>query len=337
MDLTDYRTLGRSGLVVSPLALGTGRWGGDRAVLRAMYDAYVGAGGNFVDTADVYGVEETLGDFVKGGGRDGIVLASKCGFAWPGGGARAGGNGAGHIRAALDGSLARLRTDHLDLYWIHVWDQVTPAEEVLGTLVDLARVGKIRHYGLSNVPAWYAAKMATLASAHGLPAPIALQFQFSLAERGIELEHFGAAGEFGLAMVSWSPLGGGLLARRGNAEEGTRNPGKDDPFGALTPTEHRMRIREVVRRVAEELDATAAQVALAWVVGRSGISSTLIGASRAAQVAENIAALDVALTPAQQAQLDAVSAVGRSYPYTMFTPEARRMILGGRQVAGSRE
>ena len=159
MPLTDYRTLGRSGLVVSPVALGTmtfgtNRWGSGEDVSRAVFDAYVEAGGNFVDTADVYsnGRSETmLGGFIADRGlRDRIVLATKAGF---NGSAGTGGNGAKSIYAALEGSLRRLRTDYVDLFWMHVWDTVTPAEEVLQTLASLVRAGKIRYFGLSNVPA----------------------------------------------------------------------------------------------------------------------------------------------------------------------------------------
>ena len=330
MDLTAYRVLGRSGLEVSPLALGTGRWGGgDRSALRAMSEIYTDAGGNFVDTADVYGSEEMLGDFLGAGIRDRIILASKCGFASPDG---TGGNGGRHIRAALEGSLKRLRTDHLDLYWIHIWDQVTPVEEVLGTLVDLVKAGKIRHFGLSNVPAWYVAKMATLAGAHGVPGPVALQLQYSLAERGIELEHFDAAEDLGLAIVPWSPLGGGLLARRERTDDAataSHDYEESGPFGLLKPTARNALIRKVVLAIADESRATPAQVALAWVVGRQGVASTLIGATRAAQMVENVAALKVVLTPEQQERLDVVSTVGRRYPHTLFTPAMRDTVFGG--------
>jgi aryl-alcohol dehydrogenase-like predicted oxidoreductase len=158
MDLTSYRTLGRSGLAVSPLALGTmtfgtGGWGADAIGSRAIYDAYVNAGGNFIDTADVYsgGVsEEMLGTFIAdAGNRDQVVLATKSGFG-TGDHPHSGGNGAKNIHRSLETSLRRLRTDHIDLYWLHVWDMVTPAEEVLQTMAALVRAGKIRYWGLSS-------------------------------------------------------------------------------------------------------------------------------------------------------------------------------------------
>jgi aryl-alcohol dehydrogenase-like predicted oxidoreductase len=161
MPLTDYRTLGRSGLAVSPLALGTmtfgtARWGSGEAGSRAVFDAYVDAGGNFVDTADVYAggrSEELLGGFIAERGlREQVVVATKAGFA-AGRGVHAGGNGAKHVHAALDGSLRRLRTDYVDVYWLHVWDSVTPADELLETMAALVRSGKVRYWGMSNAPA----------------------------------------------------------------------------------------------------------------------------------------------------------------------------------------
>jgi aryl-alcohol dehydrogenase-like predicted oxidoreductase len=195
MSLTDFRTLGRSGLIVSPLSLGTmtfgtARWGSADDESRAVFDAYVDAGGNFIDTADVYAggrSEELVGDFVaRRQLRDQVVIATKFGFSAQRGNPNAGGNGRKQIYRALEGSLRRLKTDYVDLYWLHVWDAVTPAEEVLQTLGDLVRTGKIRYFGLSDMPAWYATQLAVLAQAHGVPGPIAMQLEYSLVERTTE-------------------------------------------------------------------------------------------------------------------------------------------------------
>ncbi len=167
MSLSDYRTLGRSGLAVSPLALGTmtfgtARWGLNDVGSRAVFDAYVGSGGNFIDTADVYSSgrsEEMLGGFIAASGlRDQLVVATKAGFS-AGPGPHRGGNSAKHLNTALEGSLRRLRTDYIDLYWLHVWDGVTPAEEVVETMANLVQAGKVRYWGMSNAPAWYIAKL----------------------------------------------------------------------------------------------------------------------------------------------------------------------------------
>ena len=365
MTLTTFRTLGRSGLVVSPLALGTmtfgaGRWGSGEAGSRAVFDAYVGAGGNFIDTADVYSggrSEELLGRFMaEAGGRDRLVLATKAGFSRAQGTPLAGGNGAKNIRLGLEGSLTRLRTDYIDIFWVHVWDRTTPPEEVLQTLVAAVRAGKILHYGFSNAPGWYVAKIATLAEAHGLPGPIGLQFLYSLVDRGVELDILPAGMEFGMGLVPWSPLGAGLLtgkygrdklaqaggagslpdaAGTGEAESDGRLNG-DNPFGGMLFTPRNFDVVDVVRAVAGELGRSMAEVALAWVAQRPGISSVLIGASRVEQLEQNLAALDVTFTPAQQARLDAVSAPPMLNPYFIFDLP-RPVIFGGQQVAPWRE
>ncbi|MBD3894669.1 aldo/keto reductase [Halomonas sp. ML-15] len=347
MDLTHYRTLGNSGLAVSPLALGTmtfgaGRWGTGEKASRDVFNTYVEAGGNFVDTADVYSAgqsEEMLGNFIAESGlRDTLVIATKSGFSRPQGAPNAGGSGAKNIRLGLEGSLRRLRTDYIDMFWVHVWDRFTPAEEVLQTLVDAKRSGKILHYGFSNAPGWYIAKIATLAQAHGLPAPVGLQYQYSLIARGIELDILPAGNEFGLGMVPWSPLGGGLLSgkygrdmlaessREGGLpnkagvtqEESDGRLNGDNPFGGMLFTERNFDVVDVVRDVAQEIGRSMAEVALAWVVNRPGVSSVLVGASRVAQLSQNIAALDIMLTPEQQGRLNQASELEQINPYFIF-------------------
>jgi aryl-alcohol dehydrogenase-like predicted oxidoreductase len=361
MDLTNYRTLGRSGLIISPLALGTmtfgaERWGSNEKASRAIFDAYVGAGGNFVDTADVYSAgrsEEMVGAFVADSGlRDRLVIATKSGFPRTRGTPLHGGNGAKNIRLGLDGSLKRLGTDYIDMYWLHVWDQTTPAEEVLQTLTDAVRAGKILHYGFSNTPSWYVAKVATLAQAHGLPVPIGLQYQYSLIDRGVELDIVPAGREFGLGLVSWSALAAGLLTGKygremtNEVDRATGLPDKaasddqaesdgrlngDNPFGGMLFTQRNFDVVDVLRVVAGEVGRPMAQVALAWAMRRPGVSSVLIGASRAEQITQNIASLDIVLTPEQEAQLDAVSAPPAINPYFIFTmPTAR--LFGGQDV-----
>src|SRR5450631_4284158 len=219
MSLRDYRVFGRSGLIVSPFALGTmtfgaARWGLGEDGSRMIFNAYVDAGGNFIDTADVYSggrSEEMLGAFMAERGlRDQIVLATKAGFA-AGSGLQAGGSSAKHLHAALEGSLRRLRTDYVDLFWLHVWDSVTPAEELLGTMTALIRAGKIRYWGVSNSPAWFVSKISTLAVSGGVPGPIGLQYFYSLVSRDIEDEFMPLAQEFGLGILPWSPLAYGFL------------------------------------------------------------------------------------------------------------------------------
>lgn len=362
MSLTNYRTLGKSGLIVSPLALGAmtfgaGRWGADESTSRALFDAYVGAGGNFIDTADIYSggaSEEMLGGFIADARlRDRVVLATKSGFARERGNVLGGGNGKKNIRMGIEGSLKRLRTDYIDMYWMHVWDRTTPVEEVLGTLTDAVRQGKILHYGFSNTPAWYVARIATLAEAHGLPRPVGLQYAYSLIDRGVELEMVPVGAELGLGLVPWSPLGAGLLTGKygrekiaeanrpaGQLPDGTSGGGNeegrlngDNPFGGSLFTERNFDIVDAVRDVAGQTGKSMAQVALAWVAAQPGVSSVLIGASRPEQLAQNVASLEVAFTPEQLQRLDVATAMTLASPYFIFGLPLGTF-FGGQDVKG---
>ncbi len=345
MNLTDYRTLGRSGLIVSPLALGTmtygnTAWGSADHVSKAIFNAYVDAGGNFIDTADVYSGgrgEELVGQFIAGRGlRDQIVLATKFGFNAQRGNPHAGGNGRKQIYRALEGSLKRLKTDYIDLYWLHVYDMVTPVEEVLQTLGDLVRSGQIRYFGFSDMPAWYAMKAATLAQTLNIPGPVAMQLEYSLVARELENEHRPAAREGGMGVVPWSPLAGGFLAGKYERDgENTRGEGRlsgSNPFsGPFTKfTERNWAILDALWIAAGEIGRPPAQVALAWAAAQPGITSTLIGASTVAQLEDNLASLDITLTPQQLQALNAVSSPGMNF----FSPDLRRMVFGGANVAG---
>jgi aryl-alcohol dehydrogenase-like predicted oxidoreductase len=347
MSLTDFRTLGRSGLVVSPLALGTmtfgtPRWGSTDDVSESIFQAYVEAGGNFIDTADVYAKgrsEELVGRYVASRGlRDQLVLATKFGFNTQPGNPHAGGNGRKHIHQALEGSLRRLGTDYIDLYWLHVWDMVTPVEEVLQTLGDLVRAGKIRYFGFSDMPAWYATKAATLAQAHGVPGPIAMQMEYSLVARTLETEHVPAARECGLGIVPWSPLAAGFLAGKyERAETGATGEGRlsgPNPFGNTKFSDRNWQVLDVLRQVATEAGQPLAQVALAWALARPGVSSLIVGASKLAQLHDNLAALNVSLTPEQLRTLNAGSVSDPAFPEGFFSAGLQRGIFGGHAVQG---
>lgn len=366
MSLSDYRTLGRSGLVVSPLALGTmtfgtARWGSGEEASREVFNAYVDAGGNFVDTADVYSSgrsEEMLGKFIAEQAlRDRIVLATKAGFA-TGQGVHSGGNGAKHLYKSLEGSLKRLRTDFVDLYWIHVWDSVTPAEELLATMTALVRSGKIRYWGISNAPAWYVAQLATLASVRGASGPIAIQYFYSLVNREMEDEHIPLAKEFGLGVLPWSPLAFGFLtgkydraavesaspragglprdAATGNEErpDGDKRLDGSNPFGDSLFTDRNWDIVSELKRIAQEAGQSPARVALAWVTRRPAVTATLMGVSGVGQLLDNIAALGIALSDAQMAALDKISLPQARMLYSLFTPTVRQhAVFGGDTVS----
>ncbi|MFZ6658114.1 aldo/keto reductase [Undibacterium sp. TJN19] len=363
--MNDYRTLGNSGLVISPFCLGTmtfgtARWGSGEPESQAVFNAFLEAGGNFVDTANVYSSgrsEEMLGKFIADGSlRDSIVIATKSGFA-NGHGPHVGGNGAKHIRTALEASLRRLRTDYIDLYWMHVWDSLTPAEELLETMATLVRSGKIRYWGVSNTPAWYISKLATLAATRGLPGPIALQYFYSLANRDIEDEFVPLAAEFGMGIVPWSPLAFGLLTGkyerksvesaapraaglpREAAQDGERRPEDDkrldgaNPFGDSLFTERNWKILDTLKLVADESGRSQTQIALSWVIAQRGVASTLMGVSRVEQIVDNVTALEILLSADHRAALDSVSAPDPKMLYSLFTPLLRQhAVFGGSSV-----
>lgn len=349
MSLTAFRTLGHSGLIVSPLALGTmtfgtPRWGSPDEISGTIFNAYVDAGGNFIDTADVYSdgcSEELIGGYIKDRNlRDKLVLATKFTFNAESGNPNAGGNGRKNIHRVLAGSLRRLHTDYIDLYWMHAWDMVTPVEEVLQTLGDLVRAGTIRYFGFSDMPAWYATKAATMATAHAIPRPIAMQLEYSLVERSIEREHVAAAHECGLGITPWSPLAGGFLAGKyDRADGGITGQGRlsgSNPFGNQKFTDRNWLVLDALRTVAVQLDRPLAQVALAWVSAQPGITSLILGASKLEQLHDNLSSLDICLTPEQLQMLNEGSALDLAFPYGIFTPSVNRRIFGGTTVQGWR-
>ena len=341
------KTLGRSGLLVSPIALGTmtfgnAKWGSADDVSEAILHAYLDAGGNFVDTADVYSAgasEALLGRLIAEGNlRDRVVLATKFSFGTDPKNPLAGGNGRKHLRRSIDRSLTRLKTDYVDLYWLHCWDTITPVEEVVESLAELVRAGKILHYGLSDVPAWYAARAATLAQARGLPAPIALQQEYSLVERTLEHEHVPAARECGLGICPWSPLGAGFLTgkyRRDDSGQSAPGGGRLDlnlpSFQKFT--DRNWPILDALREVAAEVDRPPSQVALAWNLAQPGITSLIVGATKLDQIRDNLASLSLTLTPDQLARLDKPSALPPTFPYAIYTRSmASRLFFGGEDV-----
>jgi aryl-alcohol dehydrogenase-like predicted oxidoreductase len=342
MNFNSYITLGRSGLRVSSLSLGTMTfgtewgWGADENTSRAILNRYLDAGGNFIDTANVYTdgkSEEMLGRFLKDGLRDRVVLATKFSFNTRSGDPNAGGNGRRNIYQSLTDSLRRLQTEYVDLYWLHVWDTVTPVEEVVSTLDDLVRAGKIRHYGLSDIPSWYVARAQTLAELQGKERAIALQLEYSLVERTIEREHIPVAQELGLAVCPWSPLAGGFLTgkykREGRSGSGQGRLGTESgsPFPRFT--ERNWRILDVLSEVANELGRTPAQVALNWVATQPGSTSTIIGATSPKQLEDNLAAIDFGIPPDLRTRLDEVSALEPANPYMFFGPTMQSRITGG--------
>jgi aryl-alcohol dehydrogenase-like predicted oxidoreductase len=337
-----YRLLGNSGLRVSELCLGTMTfgedwgWGSSKDESRAILDAFFEAGGNFVDTANMYtgGTSETLlGDFLQGN-RDGTVLATKYTNAMPGTDPNAGGNQRKNMIQSVEASLKRLKTDYIDLYWLHIWDKITPVEEVMRGFDDLVRSGKILYAGVSDMPAWVVARSNTLAELRGWTSFVGLQIEYSLVERTVERELLPMAQSMGLGVTAWSPLAGGILTgkylkdRGQSSGDGRMNSEMMKSF-AISYEQADSIAREVVK-VAEEIGRSPAQVALAWLNHRAIPIIPIIGARRLAQFQDNLASLEVKLEPAQVASLDAVSQIKLGFPHEFYSNEmVKAMVYGG--------
>jgi aryl-alcohol dehydrogenase-like predicted oxidoreductase len=320
-------------------------WGAPKETAYALLDRYRSAGGNFIDTADGYtsgSSESILGEyFADTKARDEVVLATKFSFGARPGDPNAGGNGRKNVLRALEGSLRRLRTDYVDLYWLHIWDRLTPVEEVMSTLDALVRSGKVRYIGLSDVPAWYFTRAQTLAELRGLERIAALQLEYSLVERNIEREHVPAALELGAALCPWSPLASGFLSGKYRREGvAARGDGRLEALQAAGHpavqrlfTERNWEILAALRRVADKLGRTPADVALAWVTERPGVASVLIGATRLDQLEANLRAPALELPAELRAELEAASRPEEVHPYALFRPAMQAMVTNGTSVA----
>lgn len=351
MSLDHYYLLGRSGLRVSRLALGTmtfgnagirgigGSWGADEDDARTIFNRYVEAGGNFIDTADSYGAglsEILVGRFVEEAAiRDRLVIATKYSNNLEPGNPNAGGNGRKNMMRAIDQSLKRLKTDYIDLYIMHTWDGMTPVEEVMRGFDDLIRIGKIRYGGLSDVPSWYAARAQTWTEAHGYSQPINLQLPYSLVERSIEQEFVPLGQNLGLGITAWSPLAMGLLSGkyRGSGE-GRLNRDNADGLGLFT--ERNKRIVSVLAEVSDALGKTMAQVALNWVATQPGIGAAIIGANKLSQLDDNIGALSFTIPNDLRLKLDTASAIKPTYPYSLFSSDYQAGILNTGSSVGDK-
>jgi aryl-alcohol dehydrogenase-like predicted oxidoreductase len=349
MKNMNYQLLGRSGLRVSDLCLGAMTfgedwgWGAAKDEARKIYDAYREAGGNFIDTANIYtngSSEQLVGEFVAGH-REEVVVATKytnaaAGFTGkPGTDANAGGNQRKNMVQAVEASLKRLGTDYIDLYWLHVWDQLTPVEEVMRAFDDLVRSGKILYVGISDAPAWVVAKSNTLADLRGWTRYVGLQIEYSLLERTVERELIPMAKDQQMTVLAWSPLRNGLLTGKYLPEN--LNQSKADGarmhsemmkgFGSV-PESTQATVRETVA-VGQELGVSAAQVALAWLRYRSVPVIPIIGARKLAQIEDNIRSLEVALSTEQLQRLDKASAISLGFPHDFMALEPVRAIVFG--------
>jgi aryl-alcohol dehydrogenase-like predicted oxidoreductase len=339
-----YRLLGHSGCAVSELCLGTMTFGAetDEAGSHEQLDAFLDAGGTFVDTADVYSSgksEEIIGRWLAARPQDvteRVVLATKGRFATDDG---PNGNGlsARHLTRALDASLRRLGVDVIDLYQVHAFDPFTPMEETLRTLDGFVQAGKIRYYGLSNFTGWQLTKAVLTARALGLRQPVTLQPQYSLIVREIEWEVVPAALDVGIGLLPWSPLGGGWLSgkyRRDQRPSGRTRLGEDPGRGMEAydrrGSDRTWRVIDAVETIAENRAISMAEVALAWVNNRPGVVSTILGARTTQQLDTNLRAAGLELSTEEQAVLDEASDLqATDYPYGELGVDQR-----GRNLAG---
>ena len=334
-----YKLLGKSGLRVSEVCLGTMTfgedwgWGSSQEESRKVYDAFLEAGGNFIDTANVYTngtSEKLLGEFMQGH-RERIVLATKYTNAAPGTDPNAAGNQRKSMVQAVEASLKRLKTDSIDLYWLHIWDQITPIEEVMRAFDDLVRQGKILYIGVSDMPAWVVAKANTLADLRGWTPFVGLQVEYSLIERTPERELLPMAASLGLGVTAWSPLAGGVLTGKqldvSGAKDSRQNDAGMKQFMASDARKEAI-AREVVA-VARESGHSPAQVALAWIRQRSTAMIPIIGARRLAQVQDNLACVDIQLEPSLVQRLDSVSRIEMGFPHDFFAKEMVRTLSSG--------
>jgi aryl-alcohol dehydrogenase-like predicted oxidoreductase len=318
-------------------------WGSPAETARQILDRYLDAGGNFIDTANGYTdgkSEELLGQFLRESGkRDRIVLATKYTFNQVSGDPNGGGNSRKHMMESIEKSLKRLQTDYIDLYWVHAWDLLTPVEEVMSSLNDLVRSGKVRYIGLSDIPAWYAARAQTVAEFRGWEKISALQLEYSLVERNIEREHIPAALHLGMGLCPWSPLAGGLLSGKYQKKDGkTLGQGRLQTVqGSGNPVfekfnERNWKITDTLIEVAKKIGYSPAQVALNWITHRPGVTSTIIGATKLHQLEDNLRSLEFEIPEGLFNQLEEVSRPELVFPYLFFEPSLQDSIRGGTTI-----
>jgi aryl-alcohol dehydrogenase-like predicted oxidoreductase len=336
-----YKLLGTSGLRVSELALGTMTfgedwgWGAGGDACRQMFDQYVEAGGNFIDTANNYtnGTSERIvGDLLNDHGRDEFVVATKYTINTRKGDPNAGGNHRKNLLRSVEGSLERLDTDYIDLLWVHAWDGITPIEEVMRGLDDLVSRGSVDYIGFSDTPAWVIARAYQLARERNWVTPSAIQIKYTLTERTPERDLLPMARELGLGVTVWGPLDGGLLTGK-YLDDSADDEGRLSIQGRDVSDRDATIAREVVA-VADDLGVSPAQVTLAWVRQQSGQLIPILGATTTDQLVDNVGSLEVTLDDDQLDRLDAVSDVDMGFPHEFLASGSiRNLLFGGTQDA----
>jgi aryl-alcohol dehydrogenase-like predicted oxidoreductase len=334
-----YRTFGRSGLRVSEAFLGTMTfgedwgWGASAEDCRKMVTAYAEAGGNVIDTASNYtdgASERIVGELVESE-RDHFVLSTKYTLSLDGTDPNASGNHRKSLTRSLDQSLRRLRTDYIDILWVHIWDAHTPIEEMMRALDDAVRAGKVLYIGISDAPAWVVARANTLAEARGLTAFTGLQLPYSLVQRDIERELLPMADALSLSVAAWSPLAGGVLSGKFTRSE-TSEPTRKN---RAEISERDLRVAREVDAVADDLGVGSSEVAIAWTMAHRPWVHPILGARRLDQLTANLAALDLRLPEESLRRLDEASAIELGFPHD-FIESSREFVYGpvSRDVVG---
>ncbi|HXN81503.1 MAG TPA: aldo/keto reductase [Myxococcales bacterium] len=346
MPLDHYVTLGRSGLRVSPFCLGAMTfgedlgWGSSVKESESIIDRYLALGGNFIDTANLYTKghsEKIIGDHVgrHPNKRDRLVIATKFSGNLYIGDPNGGGSSRKSIVAACEQSLRRLQTDYIDLYWLHMWDHHTPIEETMAALGDLVHAGKVRYLGVSDTPAWKVTQAQLIAQFRGWAPFVGLQIEYSLLERTVEGELIPMARELGLGVTPWAPLKSGVLSGKYTRQ----NAGSVQPDRRAWSASHlhdkTYAVIDELQRIAGQLDTTVARVALAWVQGRPGVTSTILGARTLAQLDDNLKALDLTLSAEQSAALDKLTTPALNFPAEVLTM-AGMLYAGGTTINGEK-
>ncbi|MFJ7217380.1 aldo/keto reductase [Amycolatopsis sp. NPDC098790] len=336
LTLDTYRLLGRSGLRVSPLALGTATfgtewgWGAEKEEARKLFDTYIDRGGNFIDTANTYtdgSSERLLGEFARDH-RESLVLATKYTTLRRPGDPNSSGAHRKSLVASVDASLRRLGTDYIDVLSLHVWDFTTPVEEILRGLDDLVGRGKVLYVGISNAPAWEISRMQAIADLRGWTPLVALQVEYNLINRAAERDLIPMARTMGLGVTPYSPLAGGLLTGKYRADAGS-SARESFNAGLGMVTDRNLAIADVVKKVAEEQGRKPAQIGLAWLLRNPGVTAPIIGARTPAQLEDNLGALEVELTEAQVSRLEEASTINLGYPHDLLAGDHIQKVMRG--------
>ena len=324
-----YKLLGRSGLKVSELCLGTmgfgteGGWGADKETSFRIIETFAEAGGNFLDTANIYKLgtsEKIIGEFINNQDRDYFVLATKYTLHDNKTNANASGNNRKNMMRSVEESLKRLQTDFIDVLYLHIWDDLTPIDEVLRGIDDLIKQGKVNYAAISDTPAWVVSKGNTLAELMGWSQFIALQVEYSLLQRTPERELIPMAKHFGMTVTPWAPLAGGALT--GKYLRGDKGRIKD---GSNRLNENSQLITKQVMAVAEKLGADAAHVALKWTMQQPLSVIPIVGATKVEQLEQNLKTIDVVIPEEDMKHLDEISAIDLGFPMKFFKEEAVQM------------